>query len=82
MSETLTVGWLRELIKDLPDDTEITECDFDESNLHCTTEQFVRDAQFLMFVPSRCYDVWQSFDFEGIDKPIPDGWKKESSDGN
>jgi len=77
-SKTLTVGHLRNLIKDLPDDMKITECDYDESHLNCTTEQFVRDAQFLMFVPSRCYEVWQDNDFEGIDKPIPNDWKEES----
>lgn len=75
MSEDLTVGHLRNLIKDLPDEMKITECDHDESNLTCTTEQVVRDAQFLMFVPNRCYEAWQEFDFEGIDKPIPEGWK-------
>jgi hypothetical protein len=48
---TLTVGYLRELIKDLPDDMHITECDYDESHLSCTEDQIVRDAQFLMFVP-------------------------------
>ena len=72
---TLTVGHLRKLIKDLPDEMQITECDYDESNLHCTTEQFVRDAQFLMFVPNKCYEQWGSDNFEYIDKPIPEGWK-------
>lgn len=72
---TLTVGHLRKLIKDLPDEMEITECDYDESNLHCTTEQFVIDAQFLMFVSNKCYSQWADHDFEGINKPIPEGWK-------
>lgn len=75
MSE-LTVGYLRNLIKDLPDDMQITECDYDESNLSCTTEQFVRDAQYLMFVSNWCYDRWQDYNFEGIDKPIPKEWKE------
>ncbi len=75
MEERLTLGHFRELTKDLPDDTHITECDYDESNLQCTSEQFVLDAQFIMFVPSRCYSQWSEFDFEGIDKPIPEGWK-------
>jgi len=75
MKEALTLGYFRELTKDLPDDTQITECDYDESNLHCESEQFVLDAQFIMFVPNKCYSQWSEFDFEGIDKPIPEGWK-------
>jgi len=73
---TLTVGHLRKLIKDLPDETEITECDYDESNLHCDTEQFLMDAQFLMFVSNKCYERWANHNFEGIDKPIPEGWEE------
>jgi hypothetical protein len=52
---TLTIGHLRKLIADLPDDTQITECDHDESHLHCEKGQFILDAQFLMFIPGDCY---------------------------
>ena len=50
-NKALTVGYLRKLIEGLPDDTKITECDHDESNLNCVEEQLVRDAQFLKFIP-------------------------------
>jgi hypothetical protein len=72
----LTVGYLRDLMKDLPDDMEITECDYDESNLSCTPEQFVIDSQFLMFVPNKCYEAWNQYgELEEINKPIPKEWK-------
>lgn len=73
--KTLTLGYFRNLTKDLPDDTQIVECDYDEASLNCTTEQFILNAQHIMLVPNRCYSQWSEFDFEGIDKPIPDGWK-------
>ena len=76
---TLTLGYFRNLTKDLPDDTQITECDYDESNLDCTTEQVVLDAQFVMFVPNKCYSVWADNDFD-VDKPIPDGYRNDEDE--
>lgn len=75
MKEKLTLGNFRELTKDLPDDTQITECDYDESGLSCSPEQFVLNAQFIMFVSNKCYSQWQDTDFEGIENPIPECWK-------
>jgi len=75
MSKTLTLGYFRELTKDLPDETQITECDLDESNLHCTIQQVVLDSQFIMFVSNNCYSEWQDNNFEGVEKPIPEEFK-------
>ena len=56
MSKPLTLGYLRKLTKDLPDDTHITECDYDGADLVCRTAQFVMSAQFLQFIPGRVFE--------------------------
>jgi len=56
MSDTnkkLTLGYFRDITKDLPDSTLITEGDYDESNLTSFEKQLVRDAQFVKFIPTR-----------------------------
>jgi len=47
----LTLGYFRKLTKDLPDSTQITECDYDEANLTCLTNQLTIDCQFVKFTP-------------------------------
>lgn len=78
-SKTLTLGYFRNLTKDLPDDTHITECDYDEANLNCTTEQVVLDAQFVMFVPGKNYSIWAENGFD-VDKPIPAGCRDDDDE--
>ena len=74
-SKDLTLGYFRELTKNLPDDTMIVECDYDQASLVCTVEQFILDCQFVMFISNKCYSRWQEVDFKDIDKPIPGEWK-------
>ena len=51
----LTLGYLRELTKDLPDETLITESDFAGADLTCQIEQLEISAQFLQFIPNRVH---------------------------
>lgn len=72
----LTLGHFRELTKDLPDDTHISECDYDESHLHCYPEQILIESERIIFVSNNCYERWMISNFDNTDKPIPDDWKE------
>jgi len=70
MSEReLTVGYLRKLMADLPDDTSVCFCDWDESHLESYIEQVQLDAGRVLLIPSNHYQHGCIYSF-----PIPEEW--------
>ena len=73
----LTVGYLKELITDLPDDTAVCISDWDGSHLHCYLEQAMVDGRHLLIIPSTCYQLWLEGGWLGNEPyPIPIEWKE------
>lgn len=65
----LTLGYLRKLTADLPDDTSICFCDWDESHLHADIEQVQLDAGSVLLIPCSLYEHGAIESF-----PIPEEW--------
>ena len=73
---SLTVGYLKELITDLSDDTAVCISDWDGTHLCCYLEQAIVDGGHLLIVPCTCYQLWLEEEWLGNEPyPIPIEWK-------
>ena len=74
----LTVGHLRKLIADLPDDMTVCMSDWDTAHLVCYLEQTLVDGGHLLFVPSSCYELWTTPEWADEETyPIPNEWRDD-----